>query len=117
MQPLKIWLVNETVQVEYPDGQQIPIPLSEIQRLTTILRTQAARDIPVDGLLKFRHEFRAAFTHQDIVKKGAQVRKSHEDELSRTALRKEKEKRQRLKRVEKRDKLKQANELLSLIGL
>lgn len=118
MQPLSITLSpDDTILITYPDGQQIPIPLAEISRLAVILRSQRDRARPVDRLLLMRREFQAAFTPQDITTKGKEVRKKHEDELSRTALRKEREKRARLKRVEKRDKVKEAEKLLALVGL
>lgn len=115
---ITLWITDDDqIIVEYPDGQQIPVPSAEPSRLLTILRTQRERARPVDKLLLFRREFQAAFTHEDIVAKGKEVRKRHEDELTKTALRKEREKKARLKRIAARDKLKQANELLALVGL
>lgn len=114
---ITLWLTDETITVCYPDGQQIPIPATEPSRIVSILRSQAARARPVDKLLLMRREFQAAFQHADIVKKGAEVRKKHEDALTKTALRKEKEKAQRIKRMEKREKVKQAEELLAIVGL
>ena len=112
---------DDQIIVTYPDGQQIPIPLHEIQRLRQALIYDRDRAKPIDKMLTFRKNFQAAFTHDDIVKKGAEVRRKHEkqkeDELLKTALRKEREKKLRLKRVEQRDRLKAANELLSVIGL
>lgn len=114
---IRLWLVAETITVEYPDGQQIPLPIAELSRLATILRTQEARARPVDKMLLFRREFQAAFTHPDIVAKGAEIRKKHDDALTKTALRKEKEKELRLKRIKKREEREEAEKLLALVGL
>lgn len=115
---IKLWLVEETIMVEYPDGQQIPLPLAEINRLATILRSQANKAKPVENLLAFRRrEFQAAFSHPDIVAKGQEIRKRHDDELTKTALRKEKEKELRLKRIKKRVEREEAEKLLALVGL
>lgn len=115
---IQLWLTpDDQIMVAYPDGQQIPIPAAETGRVLTILRSQANKARPVDKLLTFRREFQAAFNHPDIVAKGAKIRKAHEDALMKTALRKEKEKEQRIKRIKKREKLAQANELLALVGL
>ena len=112
---------DDQIIVTYPDGQQIPIPLFEIGRLKQALIHDRDRAKPIDKLLTFRKTFQAAFTHEDVLKKGAEVRRKHEkqkeDELQKTALRKEREKKQRMKRVEQRDRLAAANELLSIIGL
>ena len=116
---LQIHLTQEDqILITYPDGQVIPIPLQELQRLRQILIHDRDRQRPIDKLLTFRREFQAAFTHDDIVKKGAEMRTKHEkDELKRTANRKEKEKAARLRRVAKRDRLQAANELLAIVGL
>lgn len=114
---ITLWLTAETITIRYPDGQQIPIPAAEPGRIITILRSQENKARPVDKLLLYRREFQAAFKHEDVVKKGAEVRKKHEDALTRTALRKEKEKAQRMKRIEQMDKVKAAEELLALVGL
>ena len=97
---------DDTIIVTYPDGQQIAIPGNEPGRILTILRSQRDREQPVDKLLAFQ----AAFTRDDVIVAGKQVRKNHED-------RKEREKRARLKRIAQRDRLKQANELLAIVGL
>jgi hypothetical protein len=108
---------DDQIMVCYPDGQQIPIPASEPSRIISILRSQHAKTLKVDRMLAFRREFQVAFTHEDVIAKGKQVRAKHEDALTKTALRKEREKKQRLARVEKRDKVKAAEELLALVGL
>lgn len=115
---ITLWLTaDDQVMIAYPDGQQIPIPALEPARIVAILRHQAATAERVDKLLMFRREFQAAFNHEDVVKKGAQVRQKHEDQLTKTALRKERERKQRLARAEKREKVKRAEELLAICGL
>ena len=101
---------DDTIIVTYPDGQQIAIPGNEPGRILTILRSQRDREQRIDKLLAFRRDFQAAFTRDDVIVAGKQVRKNHED-------REEREKRARLKRVAQRDRLKQANELLAIVGL
>ncbi len=113
---ITLWLTDETITVQYPDGQQIPIPANEPGRIISILRSQALRNQPVDRVLAFRRDFQLAWP-QEVKEKMAAVRKKADDEKMRTANRKEKEKEQRMKKVEKRRRVEEAEKLLALVGL
>lgn len=113
---ITLWLTDETITIQYPDGQQIPIPANEPGRIVSILRSQALRNQPVDKMLAFRREFQLAWP-QEVEKKMAAVRKKADDEKVRTANRKEKEKEMRMKKVEKRRRVEEAEKLLALVGL
>jgi len=77
MKPLfavAVWLVEETITVAYPDGQEISIPVSEAQRLVTMLRSQSVRGLTPKVTPDWRRAFAKAFTDEDISKAGAKAR-------------------------------------------
>ena len=109
---LTLWLSQDTIIVQYPDGQQIPIPSHEPARILSVLRSQQDRHNtrPNPDKWLVAKNFHRAFTDSDAKEHGAKLRAREEE-------RKEREKKARMKRIEKRDRLKAANELLELVGL
>jgi hypothetical protein len=74
---LSLWLVEETLTVAYPDGQQVSLPVSEAPRLLTILRRASARALQPPKRPAGQN-LAKAFTEADIRAAGEKIRAYHE---------------------------------------
>lgn len=110
---LCIWLTldEQSFVIDFPDGQQITIPSTEHGRLLNMIRTQVPR--PVKRLLTWQQNFASAFekvSYEEAKARGQEIRAKEEARL-------EREKKARMKRVEKRDAQKEADAILELVGM
>lgn len=106
---LSLWITeDDTIIVQYPDNQQIAIPGLEVSRLLSILRSQRPR--PRERLLTFNWAQAWGPDYKEAKARGVEQR-------AKLAEREEREKRARLKRVAKRDAVKEADKILAIVGL
>lgn len=113
-----LWIEGDNFMIRFPDRQLVHIPLAEAGRLITVLRARAefaARKLRMSVATE------AAPVQYDleVIRRHLATHRMETDEqrADRAAAKKERDRKALLRRVNKREKMKEVNELLTLVGL